>query len=69
MNKLNIHEYNIWIKELKNKIYEAQIKAGQAVSSTLLKLYWEVGINIYAIRQWYLLYSQEYEFVLRCVAI
>lgn len=103
-NKLNISEYIAWLKELKDRIRKAQIKAGLAVNSTLLELYWQIGKevvekqkkaswgsgiieklandlkhefpdikgfsrrNLYAIRQWYLFYSQESAIVPQPVA-
>ncbi len=45
-NKLNISEYTTWLKELKEKVRIAQIKAGIAVNSTLLELYWKIGKEI-----------------------
>ena len=45
-NKLNISGYITWLRELKQKIRKAQLKAGQAVNSTLLELYWEIGKDI-----------------------
>ena len=104
-NKLiNNTKYNIWLKELKQKIKKAQIKAALSVNSVLLELYWSIGKeivikqkdenwgsgfinqfaadlkksfpeikgfsrrNIYAIRQWHIFYSKEFEFVPQVVA-
>jgi predicted nuclease of restriction endonuclease-like (RecB) superfamily len=97
-------EYKIWLKELKNKIRNTQIKASLAVSHTIFELYWDFGKdiiekqkksnwgsnlieqlsidlkhefpeingfsrrNLYAIRQWYLFYSEHFEFVPQPVA-
>ena len=97
-------DYYIWIKYIKTRILNAQIKASISVNSTLIELYWNIGKemvlkqsqsnwgssiidelskelrhdfpeikgfsrrNIYAVRQWYLFYSQRFENVPQVVA-
>ncbi|MBC8525876.1 MAG: DUF1016 domain-containing protein [Candidatus Cloacimonetes bacterium] len=97
-------DYYLWIKDIKTRILNAQIKASISVNSTLIELYWNIGKeivlkqsqsnwgssiidelskelhhdfpeikgfsrrNIYAIRQWYLFYSQRFENVPQVVA-
>lgn len=39
-------EYLEWVKELKEKVRLAQIKAAVKVNSTLLRFYWELGSEI-----------------------
>lgn len=46
ISKLNISEYTKWFKELKDKVRKAQLKAGIAVNSALLELYWDIGKEI-----------------------
>ena len=97
-------DYYLWIKDIKTRILNAQIKASISVNSTLIELYWNIGKeivlkqsqsnwgssiidelskelrhdfpeikgfsrrNIYAVRQWYLFYSQRFENVPQVVA-
>lgn len=97
-------EYRIWLKELKTKIRNSQIRASIAVSQTILGFYWKMGKdiiekqkesnwgsnlieqlsldlkhefpeitgfsrrNLYAIRQWYSFYAEQFEFVPQPVA-
>jgi len=42
----NSPEYNIWLKELKQKFRQAQIKAAIKVNTLLLEFYWELGADI-----------------------
>lgn len=39
-------EYRLYIKELKNRIRSAQLKATYAVNAELTKLYWEIGNSV-----------------------
>jgi len=39
-------EYNTWLKELKSKLKQAQIKASIKVNTVLLEFYWELGNEI-----------------------
>ncbi len=100
----NNKQYSQWLKTIKLKIKNAQLKAALSVNSMLLELYWDIGKeiaikqeneewgsgfinqfatdlrksfpeikgfsrrNVYAIRQWYLFYSQQFEFVPQAVA-
>ena len=48
INKLNISEYSTWLKDIKDKVRKAQLKAGLAINSTLLELYWDIGKDIVA---------------------
>lgn len=43
---LSSKEYYNWIKELKEKFQQSQIKASVQVNSTLLECYWELGKDI-----------------------
>ncbi len=38
--------YSSWLKELKNKVRQVQIKAAVKVNSELLMFYWELGEDI-----------------------
>lgn len=103
-DKINIHEYSFWIREIKQTIYSAKTKVALSINSGLIELYWEIGKNIflkqnqnnwgskiidkiatdlkhefpdikgfsrrniYAMRQLYTFYSQEFEFVPQNVA-
>jgi len=46
MGKLNPSEYQNFVKEIKEKIYQSQAKAMQAVNRELLILYTEIGKSI-----------------------
>lgn len=39
-------EYQKWLKDLKSRIQSSQIKAAIQVNQQLLKLYWEIGLQI-----------------------
>jgi len=39
-------EYKSWLKDLKKKVLQTQIKAAIKVNSTLLQFYWELGEEI-----------------------
>jgi predicted nuclease of restriction endonuclease-like (RecB) superfamily len=39
-------EYNTWLKELKSKLKQSQIKASIKVNTILLEFYWELGSDI-----------------------
>ena len=41
-------EYIAWLKNLKEKFLQAQLKASVKVNSTLLEFYWELGADIVA---------------------
>lgn len=45
-NILTSDEYNTWIKELKEKFQQSQIKASVQVNSALLEFYWDLGGEI-----------------------
>jgi len=42
----NDQEYKVWIKELKTRIRNSQIKAAVRVNSSMLELYWSIGADI-----------------------
>lgn len=46
MNKIPQSDYQSFVKEIKEKIYQAQLKAMQAVNSELLSLYTDIGKSI-----------------------
>ena len=46
MQLLNNNDYKNWLKDLKSKIQQSQIKAALAVNSQLILLYWELGRQI-----------------------
>ncbi len=39
-------EYNSWLKEIKSKLRQSQIKASLKVNTVLLEFYWELGSQI-----------------------
>lgn len=39
-------DYKNWLKELKSKIQQSQIKAALAINSQLILLYWDMGRQI-----------------------
>lgn len=46
-NPLNSdHQYKQWLKEVKQRIRESQIKATIRVNTTLMELYWSIGADI-----------------------
>ena len=52
----NNKQYCQWLKTIKLKIKNTQLKVALSVNSVLLELYWDI-------RQRYLFYSQQFEFV------
>lgn len=46
MNNIQKTEYQIFLADIKEKIYQSQLKAMQAVNKELIALYWEIGKNI-----------------------
>lgn len=46
-NKLKGKEYTEFLLEIKTKIRKSQYEAIKAVNVTLIKLYWEIGQEIY----------------------
>lgn len=55
MTHLNLTDYNIWLQSLKDQIRTARVKAGLAVNSELVRLYWRLGNEILvrrASQQW-----------------
>lgn len=48
MSTIQSAEYRTFIKEIKQKVREAQIKASVKVNTTLLEFYWELGREIIA---------------------
>ncbi len=45
-NLLQNSEYKHWLKDLKQKVLQSQLKAVVKVNSTLLEFYWELGEEI-----------------------
>ena len=48
-NRLNVlqnSEYKSWLKNLKQKVMQVQLKAAVQVNATLLQFYWELGEEI-----------------------
>ncbi len=45
-------DYIEWLNELKDKIGKAQIKAAISVNSELIKLYWEIGKELFDKQDW-----------------
>ena len=45
-NIIKSTEYNNWLKELKSKLKQSQIKASIKVNTVLLEFYWELGNDI-----------------------
>ncbi len=45
-NLLDNSEYKNWLKNLKKKVLQAQIKAAIKVNSILLQFYWELGNSL-----------------------
>ena len=41
-----MESYSNWIKQLKEKIHKAQLKAALSVNMQLILLYWEIGESI-----------------------
>ena len=41
-----MESYSNWIKQLKEKIHKAQLKAALTVNTQLILLYWEIGESI-----------------------
>ena len=41
-----MESYSIWIKQLKDKIQRAQLRASFSVNTQLILLYWEIGESI-----------------------
>jgi hypothetical protein len=39
-------EYQTWLKDLKARIQSSQIKAAIQINQHLLKLYWQLGLEI-----------------------
>jgi len=42
----NNNEYKHWLKDLKQKVLQSQLKAVVKVNSTMLEFYWELGEEI-----------------------
>jgi hypothetical protein len=47
-NLIKDNEYKAWLKDLKSRIRQSQIKAAIKVNSELLHLYWDLGHDIVA---------------------
>lgn len=45
-NLLQNSEYKHWLKDLKQKLLQSQLKAVEQVNSALLEFYWELGEEI-----------------------
>nr|WP_319495233.1 DUF1016 N-terminal domain-containing protein [uncultured Desulfobacter sp.] len=43
---LTTAEYRDWIKEIKHRVRQAQVKAAVQVNTALLTFYWELGTDI-----------------------
>ncbi len=55
MNLSNNKDYISWFKEIKNKIFQLQIKAAVSVNTQLLGFYWDLGKEILekqALKNW-----------------
>jgi hypothetical protein len=39
-------EYRTWLKELKGRVRQAQLKAAVQVNTALLEFYWQLGVEI-----------------------
>ena len=39
-------EYRNWLRELKQKVRQAQVKAAVQVNTALLSFYWDLGADI-----------------------
>ena len=46
MNKLQKADYQQFLEEIKQKVYQAQYQALKAVNKKLITLYWEIGQSI-----------------------
>ena len=46
MSNIQNREYKTFIKEIKQRVKEVQIKASLQVNRTLLEFYWELGSKI-----------------------
>jgi len=46
LNLLQNNDYKHWLKDLKQKVLQSQLKAVVKVNSTLLEFYWELGEDI-----------------------
>jgi len=46
MNNKQQLDYRAFVKEIKEKIYQAQYQAMRAVNRELINLYWEIGRSI-----------------------
>ncbi|MHB1484310.1 MAG: PDDEXK nuclease domain-containing protein [Saccharofermentanales bacterium] len=47
MTELNAQEYGIFIKEIKQRVYNSQYEALKTLNRALIELYWEIGKDIY----------------------
>ena len=47
MTDLNTHEYGVFIKEVKQRIYNSQYDALRTLNKALIALYWEIGKEIH----------------------
>ncbi len=45
-NHLTTTEYSDWLKEIKYRLRQAQVKAAVQVNTALLTFYWELGADI-----------------------
>ena len=46
ITSINREEYKIWLKELKNRFKQSQIKAAVKVNVELIRFYWLLGRDI-----------------------
>jgi len=46
MSTIQTTEYKIFIKSIKERVYQVQIKASVKVNTVLLEFYWELGQEI-----------------------
>ena len=48
LNARNASGYRQWLRDLKNRFRQVQIKAAVAVNTELLQFYWQLGADILA---------------------
>lgn len=47
MADMHTHDYNYFIKEVKDKIYKSQYEALKVLNTALIELYWDIGEEIF----------------------
>ena len=53
MNTIDQTNYQNFVEEIKEKVYQSQYEDLKAVNKELLKLYWEIGESIIAKQEQY----------------